>query len=291
MSVRPALVSFAARHWPFAYGAGRIVETFGRDMALVSGERVVRTRDGFDMTVLADDFIGRHLLLAGSFDRPIAMLLVAFSEPGDQIIDVGANIGYISALLLCHVADSHVVAIEPQPDLADLLTRNLLPFGRHRFVEHRVALSDSPGAGFLHINRSNRGGSHIVDADDGDSIAIPLVDAAAIFDGLERLDLMKIDIEGHEEPVFRSALGALERLQPRAILFEDHAGKAAPSGAIGVMLAAIGYRVYGIRKALRGPRLAPVTEASARQCCDFLAVSTRRDLPSAGRALLSGQPA
>src|SRR3546814_4846431 len=51
---------------------------------------------------------------------------------------------------------------------------------------------------------------------------------------LPRLDLIKIDVEGHEEPVIRAIDTQLTRLAPRAILFEDQGNGAA--GEIGALL-------------------------------------------------------
>jgi FkbM family methyltransferase len=274
------------RHWPFANGAGALLERWGGRLDAGSGERTVGTNDGFDMAVIADDFIGRRIVLLGGFDRSIGMTLVAFGEPGDRIVDIGANIGYMSALYLTHIADSHVDAVEPQADIADLLERNLRPFGSHRYALHRVGLSDVAGEALFHIVPTNRGGSKIVETPDAHTISVPVIEASAFFAKLDRLDLMKIDIEGHEEPVFRSARDAIARLQPRAILFEDHVGRASPAGGIGALLGGIGYRVHGVHKTMFRNRLVPIDADNAGRYHDFVAISQSRQIPAAARALI-----
>lgn len=284
--MKRALLSAAVRHWPFANGAGRLMDKLGHSVDLGTGERLVRTSDGFDLTVLADDLIGRAILMSGAFDRSIVRTLLDFSAEGDQVLDVGANIGYVSGMVLRHVPQSHVIAVEPQPDIADLLQRNLMQFGQSRFSVIRAALSDEPGELALHVNHANRGASKIVSAHDENSITVPVFSAARVLSELERLDLMKMDIEGHEEPVFRGAMPELERLQPRAIVFEEQHGKASPEGPIGRILVEIGYRLFGIQKKLLSTALVPVTSGNVRGFNDFIAVSSRRPTPSAGLARL-----
>lgn len=113
--------------------------------------------------------------------------------------------------------------------------------------------------------------------------AIELADAGRVLGALDRLDLVKIDIEGHEEAVLRSASDAIARLQPKAILFEDYLGKAAPEAPIGKLLGQCGYAVYAVRKRLFGNALVPLAAGDRPAGRDFLALSRTRALPQAAR--------
>lgn len=77
------------------------------------------------MKVWPNDHIGRHIYLTGKFDRTIVDVLLSFSRPGDQIVDIGAHIGYVSCAFLHAISDSRIVAVEPRPDCFRLLTENL----------------------------------------------------------------------------------------------------------------------------------------------------------------------
>ena len=275
--MRRFLIESLARHWPFANGQGRIVDRLGGGVDLGSGERCVRTADGFAMQVLTDDHIGRHLILSGQFDRAGADVLADFGRPGDAIADVGANIGYVACLLLAKLPGSHVTCVEPQPEVAALLARNLEQFGKGRSRILRAALSDREGEGALAVDRANRGASALADS----GLAIPLRRAAAFFGAMDRLDLLKMDIEGGEATVFADSTESLEALQPRAILYEDNRRLSGPGQPIGALLAGIGYRLYGLDKRLTRTALTPVTRENAGAFHDVLALSTRRELPQA----------
>ena len=262
------LAALVARHWPFANGSGRILDLFARGLDLGSGERLARTNDGISLHVLADDLIGRHILLSGQFDRSIVQVLIDQARPGDVLLDVGANIGYVSACFLSQVPDSRSICIEPQPGITDILSKNLAAFGERATI-HMVALSDKNGELRFHIDNANRGASKI--AGDGE-FSVPAVDARQLLGTLDRVDLVKIDVEGHEPVVFKAMEGELGRLRPRAILFEDQVRAAAPDAAIGSILARLGYQVMAIRKRLLSTDLIPVVSGADCIHNDYLAI-------------------
>ncbi len=262
-----SVISTIARHWPFANGSGRILDKFGKRIDLGSGKRIAQTSDGFPMQVFAEDLIGRHLIMSGKFDRSVIQVLLDLAKPGDTFLDVGANIGYYSAVFLKNVKNSNAICFEPQPGIVDLLKANVGQFGSRSEV-YQVGLADKDGELRFHINIANRGASRI--SSDGETV-IPVRDAREVFAGLVRLDLMKIDVEGYEEPIFRAIEKELGRLKPRAILFEDQTGAAAPMGALGSVLARAGYRVLGIDKRLHKNKLVPVGSADECRFNDYLA--------------------
>ena len=278
---RTSIVGLASRNWPFANGSGRIIDKWGSDIRFGSGEQTCRTTDGFGMHVMGDDLIGRHLILSGKFDRSTITVLLDFCRPGDRCIDIGANIGYVACLILNAVPDSWVMCIEPQPDIAALLRKNLAQFGDARSTVKQVALSDSDSEGFLSIDRDNRGASTLVTEKSAETVMVPLLPAAGVFAALDRLDIVKMDVEGHEEAVFRSGAAELARLRPRAILFEDQTNRSGPGGAIGKILADIGYRVFGIGKDLLATRLRPLTDGGSYAFNDYIALPRDRELPAA----------
>lgn len=119
------------------------------------------------------------------------------------------------------------------------------------------------------VNTANRGASRI--ADDGE-IAVKSVNAMTFFRALDRVDLMKIDVEGHEAPIFRAAEGELARLKPRAIVFEETGIGAAPDQEIGMILRRLGYKIFGIKKKLLKTTLYPIKGAADCAVNDYLAV-------------------
>jgi FkbM family methyltransferase len=289
--MQKALISAIAKNWPLANGSGRLIDMFASSIDLGQDETRCKTSDGFHMHCLPNDLIGRHLVLSGSFDRAGADALSLFVEDGDQIVDVGANIGYVSCLLLRKSRNTSVICYEPQPTIVDLLRKNLSQFGDGRWRVVQAGLSDTNGAGMLSIDTDNRGSSRLAGgaAEGGNLHQIELRDSGEELAKLERLDIVKIDIEGHEFTMLKAAADQLRRLRPKAILYEDNRRISGPGQQLGSLLDGLGYDIYGVHKRLTKTDLTAVNSENAGQFHDFIAVSRDRAIPDAARSKLGSR--
>jgi FkbM family methyltransferase len=262
------------RSWPFPRGSGRIIDHYFSHLAFDAEVAAVRTTDGFTINVLPNEHIGRHIYLTGEFDRSTVEVLLKHSEPGDVLLDIGANIGYVSACFLQNVNRSKVIAIEPQPKIVDLLQSNLKPFGDERYKVFPVALSDKDASGWLEICDLNRGASKIVAEQNKQSVKVELWSTKRLFESVqgEKIGVVKIDVEGHEATVLRACEVYFGQVRPRAILFEDHTRSAGPDGSLGQIFGRIGYRVFGVKKHLTRLEFVPITAARDCEYNDYLAV-------------------
>jgi FkbM family methyltransferase len=269
------------RRYPFPRGQGRIIDStpFGR---LSFPEQIlpVECVDGFTLLVHPNDLIGRHLYLTGQFDRTIVEVLLSHAASDDQILDIGANVGYVSCSLLRLLPACRLAAVEPQPKTFELLSENLSRVGSGRGKAVRAAVSDSAGVGLLELRSNNTGASRLVDpmkAGRGANITeVPLISGPGLFElsGLDRVDLVKIDVEGHEAMVIRSLMPILERYRPRAIVFE-HGGHLSADSGIRQDLERLGYQIHGIRKRLLSWGLVPLNVLldARERCNDYVALS------------------
>jgi len=261
------LMPTIARYWPFANGSGRILDKYAKKIDLGTGGRVGWTSDGFPLHVYAEDLIGRHILMSGRFDRSIVQVLLDQAQPGDLLLDIGANIGYVSACFLAKITGSTAICVEPQPEVVDLLRTNMEQFnGRADVLQ--IGLADRDGTLRFHVDLANRGASRI--SEEGET-QIPVRAAHKVLASMPKVDLIKIDVEGFEKVIFRSIAGELKRLQPRAILFEDQTGAADPDGEIGSLLSAADYRIFGIDKRLLKTALIPIFSADDCRFNDYIA--------------------
>lgn len=260
------------RSWPFPRGAGRLIDMFFEDLKF-SGERaIVRTTDGFEMTVIPNELIGRHLYLTGEFDRSTVEVLLGLAQPGDTLLDIGANVGYVSACFIKNVARSFVIALDPQPLIVPLLQSNLAQFGEQRSIVLPVGLSDRDARGWMEICNRNLGESKVVSTKQPGAVEIQLWSAKKLFGSIERqVDLIKIDVEGHELTILNACKEEIAIRRPRAVLFEDHTRAAAPDGAIGILFREIGYQVRSIQKRLTRLIFTPINSADDCQSLDYLA--------------------
>lgn len=178
---------------------------------------------------------------------------------------------------------SQVVAVEPYPDCFRLLQKNLSLVGGGRGLGLNVAVSDVEGAGYLVFSPGNTGGNHLIIATDtvrmasaGEGTNVPIVTGQTLMRqcGFDRVDLIKIDVEGHEEPVLNTLSEVIDQHRPRAIVFEHIGDLVSDASPIRGMFRTLRYRVYGIRKDLINWRLVPVERVSEleRVVTDYVAV-------------------
>lgn len=261
------------RTWPFPRGAGRLIDTFFARARFSKDMATVKTTDGFSISVSPNDLIGRHIYLTGEFDRSIVELLCRFSQPGDTLLDIGANIGYVSSCFLANVANSRVVAVEPQPDVVKLLNENLGQFDSGRYQIVPSALSNETRKGWLLPCDENPGAGRIAEESAG-AVAVDIISAADLFNlaKIEKLDIVKIDVEGHEEKVISACAEQFKRLRPRAILFECESSLASLDAPIGSILGAIGYDIFGIKKRLTRIDLPKITRSIDCIFNDYIAL-------------------
>jgi FkbM family methyltransferase len=141
---------------------------------------------------------------------------------GTVAFDVGVNYGYTSAWL-SRWAD-RVYAFEPNPDNAAMIREQLRIRQIHNVEHIPTAISDQQGEGVLHLKPVD--GHHSL-GDIGASstvgtmrVPVTTLDRFAETRGINRVSLLKIDVEGFEPEVLRGARGLLSARAIDLILFE-----------------------------------------------------------------------
>ena len=169
----------------------------------------------------ADHSVSGRIIADGTWEPHVEHVLRQHLAPGSVFVDIGANVGWHTALAAALVgADGRVYAIEPNPDNARLIAHTI----DHNHLSNvqlvPLALGESTGfAAFRSAVGSNGG---FLPQDDHRFIdpCVTIVPTMR-FDDLDipRVDVIKIDVEGAEPIVFRGAAATIERDHP-VILFE-----------------------------------------------------------------------
>ena len=235
-------------------------------MRLFAAKRTVasvRLPWGAALEVDAGEGIGRELLHQNIFDIAVSETAWRLLKPGDVVVDVGANIGYMTSLFAARVgAAGSVEAFEPHPRVFARLERNverLRPDGTFGSIRiHRVALGGRDGAAQLLEPASfnmNQGASTVAPGDAGSISGPGLEIAMARFDSLlgdRDVALLKVDVEGFEGEVLAGARCALAQGRIHNIIYEAHDCE---RSGLHSLLSAQGYSVFGVGHDLLGPKL------------------------------------
>ena len=142
-------------------------------------------------------------------------------RPGDVVVDVGASIGVVA--LLAAKIGCRVLAIEAERANYDRLRVNIA-LNELQVEPLRLAITDYCGMATLYVFPPHRRGHHTL-ARDAAAIATQTVECTTIDElltrkGIERVDLLKIDVEGAEPEVFAGAAESLARGAIERIVFE-----------------------------------------------------------------------
>jgi FkbM family methyltransferase len=160
---------------------------------------------------------------SGGFYEPhLVTLLTQMVRPSDVCLDIGANIGVISLLLSRLASTGEVYSFEPGIGNLRYLERNVADNEANNVSIQSVGLYDKPGSLTLHVDASHPGGAHVA-GDDGrdeenEEINVVTLDDWAAERRLEKLDVVKMDIEGAELRALDGAHDVLRRLQPLLII-------------------------------------------------------------------------
>jgi FkbM family methyltransferase len=208
----------------------------------------------------ADEGITPHLCLDGYWESWITQAIVRTVRPGWTCVDVGANHGYYTLLLADAVGPAgSILACEPNPPVADLLERTVRVNGfsqRVRVV--REAIADLTGARAALAVPAGLTMNAAVVADPDQGIAVGTVTIDELCWPLDRVDMVKIDVEGAEERVWRGMQETVARSPAIIILLEYNAGRYSDPRAFLTVLQTAG---FPLRHVDYDGRIAPVTPA------------------------------
>ncbi len=172
--------------------------------------------------------------------------LGSLAMPGTVVVDVGAHIGdYTYSLCRAIGPNGRVIAIEPQPDLARMLTKAVTKLQLPVTVVN-CALSSKPGKATLRMPTENGA------AKQGFATLVPRIEGGKSFDvQLRTLDdicqpaakisFIKIDVEGHELEVLRGGEETLRTHRPNLLIEVEQRHSTTPIAGTFDFVTSLGY--------------------------------------------------
>jgi FkbM family methyltransferase len=190
--------------------------------------RVEARRLGLDLELDLRDNLQRTLWFTGTYEPGLLRAIAAELRPGDVMADVGAHVGVHALSAASRLRDlgggGRVIAFEPTPDSAEAVRAAAL---RNGVPVEVVETALGEAAGEIEILGDPRYGAHDAGVRSqfgaGEVVArapVTTFDAWARDALLERLDVVKIDIEGAEILALRGMRETLRTLKPRLLAIE-----------------------------------------------------------------------
>lgn len=190
----------------------------------------------------------------GGFDVPALCLIeyLAGKIPGAVAADIGANIGNHSVVLAKFCA--RVTCFEPRLNIEDTLSKNIEQNGLTNCTLVAAGLSDKASIAPLYLGDNAEGGSttfvHGLTSGTRKSVDVPLLVGDEYFShsGIDRLDIVKLDVEGMEANVIVGMAETIKKYQPIFLMEWNNDVTRQAFAALSIFRTIFnGYSVIGIR--------------------------------------------
>ncbi len=213
---------------------------------------------GFQLLVLANEDVGREILLFKSYERPDSDFLSSLVHPEDICVDVGANTGYYTMLMAARVKKGQIHSFEPVPLIWHLLKCGILLNGFKHICANNLAIAscngestfsqaiDSAYSSLIPVGRKAQ--------ENQITISVDTLDNYVANRGLDRIDILKVDVEGAEARVIQggAAIFGSVKKRPRVAMFEVYNPNLRPYGSsvneIVRMMEGFGYKPFFVSK-------------------------------------------
>jgi len=198
-------------------------------LAAPPGERVRVQRSGIQWELDLGEGIDFAIFLLGAFERSTLNALKELVKPGHTVLDIGANIGAHTLHLANAVGpEGRVFAFEPTDFAFGKLTRNLAinPGLQQRVVASQLFLVDELGrqrqteiySSWPLEEVGDQHPKHLGKLQSTSNASTETLDLFAARNNFSRVDLIKIDVDGHEHPVLKGGRELLKKFAPTLVM-------------------------------------------------------------------------
>jgi FkbM family methyltransferase len=192
------------------------------------------SKSTFKLILREDCYIEKEIHqfgLYGYFEKESLKLWAYLCGKSKVIIDIGANTGLYSMVAKVNNSLSTVLSIEPIYTNFDVLTANI-KLNKFKILTEKVALSNTVGEAKMYMFKdklnymtsinSNRyeGNPEIIQGKEIVEVNVPIQIFSNLYEKhyLKSLDLIKIDVEGHEVEVIESMMEYILRFEPNILI-------------------------------------------------------------------------
>lgn len=148
-----------------------------------------------------DDRDSLELTKRGVYEYEETQLVKKLVKNDFTVLDIGANIGYFTLILARQAKQVH--AFEPEPRNFQILQKNVETNGLKNVTLYNAAVAETAGTCTLHLCDTNRGMHRIYESHWCNEGTVDVQKIKIDDMNFERIDLVKIDVEGAELGVLK----------------------------------------------------------------------------------------
>jgi FkbM family methyltransferase len=180
-----------------------------------------RLKNGSGIYVDLRSAVSRGIYSKGEFDPLVFKAIASELRASDILLDVGSNVGVYSIQSLEIVGTSgnvHAFEIDPRPLRCLELSKKRFHYDNLHI--HSTAVGSAIGK--VQLNQDHEcGNSQVSLVDGGTQVPMVSLDTWMASNGVDRVNVIKIDVEGFELEVLKGAQEILARNKPSLIIEAD----------------------------------------------------------------------
>ena len=209
---------------PWHRGKGRLIYFVGPRLINEGEVETITTPCGLQMSLELDEYVEQRIYYWGWYELYLARWVETHLEPSMVFFDLGAHVGQYTLLAAYKVGRSgQVHAFEPLKANFQSLVKNVQLNGLQNATLNNVAVSDYNGSAALYVEQGkNRGNVSIAEKTAGhrrlDTCKVIRLDDYFADLKLERVDMIKMNIEGAEWKALMGATEIVRHYRPTLIL-------------------------------------------------------------------------
>lgn len=219
-------------------------------------------------------YIGKCFELYGEYSESEVSIFKMYVTLGDYVVDVGANIGDLTVPLAEIVgATGRIFACESHPEVFNMLCANLALNDITNVKPINAFIADNPKVD----TASDVWGKFAYVSENWDTTFVSLDELK-----LEKLNFLKIDVDGHELTVLQSGVQSIKKFQPILYFENDSQEKSKP---LLQFVFDLGYRIFFHPAPIFQPNNFygnPVNAWAPRNINSLMMLALPRDVPPPG---------
>ncbi len=164
------------------------------------------------------------------YEMPVVEMIKRYLKPGDTFIDVGANIGYITAVAANEVGENgEVHTFEPVPIYFHYLEKIAIFNKKYKIFTNKVALGNKKQIAKMQITLPpHTGGSSLILNNSSAKITKKIIKVPVVRlddyiknNSLSKISLIKIDVEGFEFQVLQGLENYLNSKNKKPVIIME----------------------------------------------------------------------
>jgi len=178
----------------------------------------VEMRGGLRWAMDAGDYTQQDLFWCGAKDAGEIREALQCMPRNGVMFDLGANFGYYSITVASALqGNCRIYAFEPNPSTMERFKRNVALNKTHGLHLLELGLSDAPGHALV-VETPAHSGAAYLRQNPRSGVPVTTLDLFCEQNEIDRLDLIKMDIEGAELRALHGGIATLKRFRPAMLI-------------------------------------------------------------------------